>query len=60
MPRDRKPTDPDVRIAKTLTGSKPTPIAGPIARQQRDEAEMKQIEARLAAMKAAAGKDTRK
>ena len=60
MPRDRKPTDPNIRIAKTLTGSRPTPSAGPLARQQQGEAELKQIEARLAAIKAAAGKDTRK
>lgn len=56
MPPGRKPTDKTIRIAKTLTGSKPTPINGPITRREQNEAQLKQLSERLAAIRAATPK----
>jgi hypothetical protein len=52
MPPGRKPIDPNIRIAKTWSGSKPTPCNGPLARALRDEVEAKQLAERLAELKA--------
>ena len=48
MPPGRKPLDPNIRIAKTWTGSRPTPHHGPLARQQADDELQRQAIAELA------------
>jgi hypothetical protein len=53
MPPGRKPADPNIRIAKTWTGSRPTPINGPIARALKEEIEARRLEEQLAALRAA-------
>ena len=52
MKRGRKPIDPPVRIARTVTGNPPPPHFGPLARRQREQERLRQNEQWLTKMMA--------
>ena len=51
MPPGRKPSDPNVRIARTWSGSPPAPHRGPLARQQEDDERLAELARRLVVVK---------